>query len=431
MLKETLRKDRRAFIFVLDSFGIGAAPDAEKFGDTGADTFGHIAEACALGAADREGLRKGPLHIPHLLALGLGEAHKAATGNYAAGVGRVELKGGFYGAAAEQSHGKDTPSGHWEMAGVPVRFDWGFFPVQEPCFPEELTDALIREAGLPGVLGNKHSSGTVVLDELGEEHIRTGKPIVYTSADSVFQIAAHEQHFGLERLYEVCQIARRLVDDYNVGRVIARPFIGERAGEFKRTGNRKDLAVPPPEPTLLARVEAEGGNVVSIGKIGDIFAHVGTGRIVKATGNPDIMEKTLNAMRTAPGGSLVMSNFVDFDMEYGHRRDVAGYAAALEYFDSRLPDIMAEMEPGDLVFLTADHGCDPTWHGTDHTREYVPVLGFGPSLPPIDIGLRGSFADIGQTIAAHLGIPPLNAGIDLHEECVEDDSEEPRRHHTA
>lgn len=425
-----MRKDRRAFIFVMDSFGIGSAPDAEKFGDAGADTFGHIAAQCLAGKADKEGLRQGPLHIPNLLALGLGEAHKAATGHYAPGVGAVELKGGFYGAAAEQSHGKDTPSGHWEMAGVPVKWDWGFFPDETPCFPQALTDALIREAELPGVLGNKHSSGTVVLDELGEEHIRTGKPIVYTSADSVFQIAAHEEHFGLERLYAVCAIARTLVDEYNVGRVIARPFVGEKAGVFKRTGNRKDLAVPPPEPTLLVRVQEAGGNVVSIGKIGDIFAHCGTGKIIKATGNPDIMDKTLHAMHSAPGGSLVISNFVDFDMEYGHRRNVAGYAAALEHFDRCIPDMLAALKPGDIVLLTADHGCDPTWQGTDHTREYVPVLGFGPSLPPTDIGLRDSFADIGQTVASHLGIAPLNAGLDLYGEFVddEDDTGQSRRH---
>lgn len=409
----TIRKDRRAFIIVLDSFGIGAAPDAEKFGDAGADTFGHIVAACAAGKADAAGLRQGALHIPNLLALGLGEAHRDAMGNYAPGIGKVELRGGFYGAAAEQSHGKDTPSGHWEMAGVPVLWDWGYFPDTQPCFPQELIDALVNEAGLPGVLGNKHASGTVILDELGEEHIRTGKPIVYTSADSVFQIAAHEKHFGLERLYDLCYAARKLVDPYNIGRVIARPFVGERAGEFKRTGNRKDLAVPPPEPTLLLRVEEAGGSVVSIGKIGDIFAHIGTGKIVKATGNADIMAKTLEAMKTAPGGSLVVSNFVDFDMEYGHRRNVAGYAAALEHFDRHLPQMLEALWPGDLIFFTADHGCDPTWKGTDHTREYVPVLGYGPSLPPMRIGLRDTFADIGQTVAAHLGIAPLKAGTDL------------------
>lgn len=415
-----MRKDRRGFIFVMDSFGIGEAPDAAKFGDVGGDTFGHIAEWCAAGKADRDGVRSGPLKLPNLLALGLGEAHHAATGRYVHGAEGVAVTGGFYGAAAELSAGKDTPSGHWEMAGVPVMFDWGMFPAEEPSFPKALTDALIEQANLPGILGNKHSSGTVVLDELGEEHIRTGKPIVYTSADSVFQIAAHEQHFGLERLYEVCKIARKLVDEYNVGRVIARPFAGEKAGEFKRTPNRKDLAVPPPSPTLLQRVEEAGGQVISIGKIGDIFAHIGTGKEIKASGNADIMAKTLDAMKTAAGGSLVISNFVDFDMEYGHRRDVVGYAAALEYFDSKLPEMMAQLEPGDLVFLTADHGCDPTWPGSDHTREYVPVIGFGPAIPPTNVGLLESFADIGQTLAHHLGIPALDHGKDLHEAFLND-----------
>lgn len=409
---------KRAFIFVLDSFGIGSAPDAERFGDVGADTFGHIAAACAEDKANQDGVRSGVLKLPNLMALGLGEAHKAATGEGAQGMRHPAVTGGFYGAAAEQSVGKDTPSGHWEMAGVPVDWDWGMFPPEEPSFPQELTDALIKQAGLPGVLGNKHSSGTVVLDELGEEHIRSGKPIVYTSADSVFQIAAHEEHFGLERLYEVCKIARKLVDEYNVGRVIARPFVGEKAGEFKRTGNRKDLAVPPPEPTLLQRVSDAGGTVISVGKIGDIFAHVGTGEIVKATGNADIMDKTLAAMQRAPQGSLTVSNFVDFDMEYGHRRDVVGYAAALEYFDARLPEIMAQLQPGDLVFLTADHGCDPTWPGSDHTREYVPLLGFGPGIPPTNVGTRPTFADIGQTVAHHLGISPLKAGSNLFAEFL-------------
>ncbi|MCH2546785.1 MAG: phosphopentomutase [Alphaproteobacteria bacterium] len=422
-----MRKDRRAFIFVLDSFGVGAAPDAAKFGDEGSDTFGHIAKACAEGKANGDGLRDGALRIPHLLSLGLGEAHKSATGSYAAGVEAVELKGGFYGAAAEKSYGKDTPSGHWEMAGLPVEWEWGFFPDTSPCFPEELVNALIDQGGLPGVLGNVHSSGTVILDALGEEHIRTGKPIIYTSADSVFQIAAHEKHFGLDRLYELSYLARKLVDEYNVGRVIARPFTGECAGDFKRTGNRKDLAVPPSEPTLLLRVEQAGGNVISIGKIGDIFAHQGTGKIIKATGNAEIMEKTLDAIKQAVGGSLVVSNFVDFDMEYGHRRNVAGYAAALEHFDRYIPAMMAALKPGDIVFLTADHGCDPTWSGTDHTREYVPVLAFGPSLPPINVGLRETFADIGQTIASHLGIDPLNAGVDLYGECINDGAKQVRR----
>lgn len=421
-----MRKDRRAFIFVLDSFGVGATPDAASFGDAGADTFGHIAKACAEGKADKAGLRSGSLHIPNLLSLGLGEAHRMATGAYAAGLGSVELRGGFYGAAKEVSKGKDTPSGHWEIAGVPVLFDWGYFPNTEPCFPQELVDALVAEAGLSGVLGNKHASGTVILDEYGEEHIRTGKPIIYTSADSVFQIAAHEDHFGLARLYELCAIARRLVDPYNIGRVIARPFVGEAKGAFKRTGNRKDIAVPPPEPTLLERVENSGGQVITIGKMADIYAHKGTGRVIKASGNANILARTLEIMETASGGSLVLSNFVDFDMEYGHRRDVAGYAAALEEFDRAVPDIIEHMEDGDLLFLTADHGCDPTWPGTDHTREYVPVLGIAPTLPPVNVGLRESFADIGQTVAAHLEIPALNAGEDLFGVYVNERNEKQR-----
>lgn len=410
-----MNKNKRAFLLVLDSFGIGEAPDATRFGDQGADTFGHIAAFCAAGKADKEGVRKGPLQLPNLLKLGLGEAHYAATGRYVPGAEGVKVTGGFYGACAELSVGKDTPSGHWEMAGVPVDFDWGMFPATEPSFPKALTDALIEQAKLPGILGNKHSSGTTILDELGEEHIRSGKPIVYTSGDSVFQIAAHETHFGLDRLYEVCKIARKIVDDYNIGRVIARPFLGEKPGSFKRTGNRKDLAVPPPHPTLLECVEKAGGNVISVGKIGDIFAHIGTGKIVKATGNADIFDKTMTTF-DAPGGSLVVSNFVDFDMEYGHRRDVVGYAAALEYFDKRLPEIQAALKPGDIVFLTADHGCDPTWPGSDHTREYVPLIAFGPGFAPTNVGTRKSFADIGQTIAAHLGIAPLKHGANLLEE---------------
>jgi phosphopentomutase len=407
-----MRKDRRAFIYVLDSFGLGAAPDAARFGDEGADTFGHIAAACAAGKAD-SGLRQGALHIPHLLSLGLGEAHKMATGRYADSVGATNIQGGLYGAAAELSNGKDTPSGHWEMAGVPVTWDWGYFPQKHNSLPAELLESLIEKAQLPGILGNKHASGTVILDELGEEHLRTAKPIIYTSADSVIQIAAHEQAFGLARLYAVCDIARELANPYHIGRVIARPFAGKKAGEFKRTANRKDLSVAPPEATLLERVTNAGGNVVSIGKIADIFAHRGTGTVVKAHGNAQIMDKTLDAMRHTPEGSLVMSNFVDFDMEYGHRRDVTGYALALEAFDRSIPHMMQLLKTGDMVFLTADHGCDPTWQGTDHTREYVPVLAFGHGLPPRNVGLRNSFADIGQTVASHLEIAPLPAGTDL------------------
>jgi phosphopentomutase len=392
----------RAFLLILDSFGIGGAPDAAAFGDAGSDTLGHIAEACAAGRGDRPGLRAGPLQVPNLDALGLGAAARSATGRVPAGLaGRAGA--GAYGFGVEVSKGKDTPSGHWELAGVPVPFDWGYFPHTVPTFPKALTDALIAEAGLPGILGDKHASGTEIIAELGEAHCRSGKPIVYTSSDSVFQIAAHEETFGLERLYEVCRVARRLVDPLGIGRVIARPFIGADAKSFTRTGNRKDYAVAPPEPTLLDRAKAAGREVIAIGKIGDIYAHQGTTVERKVSGNVNLFDATLDAQATAPDGSLVITNFVDFDMNFGHRRDVPGYAEALEAFDRRLPSFLAAMRPDDLAILTADHGCDPTWPGTDHTRETVPILACGPGVKSMALGRRG-FADVGETLAAHLGL---------------------------
>lgn len=400
----------RAIILVMDSFGIGAAPDATDFGDAGSNTLGHIATACAAGQADNTE-RSGPLSLPNLSRLGLGLAAKGSSGAVPAG---LDLNGtaveGAYGYAAEVSKGKDTPSGHWEIAGLPVPFDWGFFPKSVPCFPDELVDALVSEAGLPGILGNKHASGTTIIEELGEEHIRTGKPICYTSADSVFQIAAHETHFGLERLYQLCEIAEHLTRKLNVGRVIARPFIGESPADFERTGNRRDYTVPPHADTLLDKLAAAGGDVISIGKIADIFAHKGITRKVKATGNMALFDATLEEMRTAGDNSLIFTNFVDFDSSYGHRRDVPGYAKALEDFDRRLPELEAVLKPGDLVLITADHGCDPTWQGSDHTREFVPVVFFGPAAKTGDLGQRATFADMGQTIAAHLGLPELQAG---------------------
>jgi phosphopentomutase len=317
---------------------------------------------------------------------------------------------GAFGHAKELSRGKDTPSGHWEIAGVPVDFDWGYFPLTVPTFPAELTDALIEEAKLPGILGNCHASGTTIIAELGEEHIKTGKPICYTSADSVFQIAAHEEHFGLERLYEVCEIAFKLVEPYNIGRVIARPFLGETPTDFKRTANRRDLAVPPTKPTLLDQFTDAGGTVVSVGKIADIYAHRGITKKVKAAGNMALFDAMMAEIAEAPDNSIVFTNLVDFDMEFGHRRDVAGYANALEEFDQRIPELRAVLQSGDLVIITADHGCDPTWRGNDHTREFVPILAFGPAIAPGPFGMRETFADIGQTVADHLGIAPLAAG---------------------
>jgi phosphopentomutase len=399
----------RAILCILDSVGIGGAPDAEKYGDVGANTFGHIAEWAAAGKADRAGLRSGPLNVPNLDALGIGAAVKLSTGSLPPNLSDTP-KGGRFGVAREVSNGKDTPSGHWEIAGVPVPFDWGYFPQSEPAFPEDLIAEFVKRANLPGILGNKHASGTDIIAALGDEHIRTGMPICYTSIDSVFQIAAHESHFGLERLYEICQIAFELTAPLNIGRVIARPFVGEDATSFKRTGNRRDFAIAPPEPTLLDRNQAAGHQVYAIGKISDIYAAHGVTHKIKGTGLPQLFDKTLEAMEMADDRALIMTNFVDFDSEYGHRRDVPGYAAALEYFDSRIPQIIAKLRHDDLLVLTADHGNDPTWVGTDHTREQVPVLVFSPALGQGEIGIRQTFADIGETIAAWLGLAPGRHG---------------------
>ncbi len=394
----------RAFLFVLDSFGVGGARDAADYGDLGSNTLGHIAEFCAAGAADRAGLRQGPLKLPNMTSLGLLDIAKMASGDYPAGMPLPERLFGLYGAASEMSNGKDTPSGHWEIAGTPVMFNWGYFPTEGESFSEELVEAICRDGGIPGILGNCHASGTEIIARLGEEHVRTGKPICYTSSDSVFQIAAHETHFGLDRLIALCQVVRGLLDPLNIGRVIARPFTGETAETFERTGNRRDFSVFPPEPTLLDRMVEAGRSVHAVGKVGDIFAHQGVSRVIKANGNAALTAATLSAMDEAADGDLVFTNFVDFDMIYGHRRDVAGYAAALEAFDLSLPDFHRRLKPGDLVILTADHGCDPTWRGTDHTRERVPIMAFGPGIRTRSIGVRSSYADIGETIAAHLGI---------------------------
>ncbi|NEJ22348.1 phosphopentomutase [Rhizobium leguminosarum] len=395
----------RAFLFVLDSFGVGGAPDAAAYGDEGADTLGHIAEFCAAGAGDRAGLREGRLSLPNMSELGLMHIARSASGRFPAGMPVPEKVYGIYGAATEISRGKDTPSGHWEIAGTPVSFDWGYFRTEGDAFPPEFIETLCREAGVPGILGNCHASGTEIIARLGEDHIRTGKPICYTSSDSVFQVAAHEVHFGLDRLLAFCRLARGLLDPYNIGRVIARPFIGQSTSSFQRTGNRRDFSVLPPEPTLLDRLIEHGRHVHTVGKIGDIFAHQGVSRVIKANGNEALMDASLSAIDEAEDGDLVFTNFVDFDMIYGHRRDVPGYAAALEAFDARLPEVHKKLKPGDLVVLTADHGCDPTWRGTDHTRERVPVIAYGPGIRSRSIGVRRGYADIGESIARHLGIP--------------------------
>ena len=400
----------RALLIVLDSVGCGGAADAAAYGDAGSDTLGHIAEACADGRGDREGLRSGPLKLPNLVRLGLAHACEASTGRPLAGVAKPARPEGRWGYGVEISQGKDTPSGHWEIAGCPVPFQWGYFTDLENSFPPELVAGIIKEGALPGILGNKHASGTAIIDELGPEHIRTGKPICYTSVDSVLQIAAHEEHFGLERLYALCKVTRGLVDPLRIGRVIARPFVGSPEEGFTRTGNRKDFAIPPPDETILDRLTSRGRTVVTVGKIGDIFAHRSTGTEIKPFGNAAMVEAALEAWDGLPDGGFCFVNLVDFDTEFGHRRDIPGYAAALEAFDRHLPHIEAALRPGDIAVVTADHGNDPSWPGSDHTREHVPILAFGPGIEPRPLGRRGSFADIAASLGPFLGIGPVGPG---------------------
>lgn len=380
----------RAFLVVMDSVGIGGAPDADRFfndgrPDTGSNTVLHMTEAQKL-------------HLPNLDRLGLGAAIKLASGRDAPGLGATPE--GLWGAASEISPGKDTPSGHWEIAGVPVPWDWHYFPDTQPAFPPEITARVCELAGTEGILGNKHSSGTVILDELGEEHLRTGWPICYTSADSVFQIAAHEEAFGLDRLLKLCEDLAPSLHAMRVGRVIARPFTGT-PGNFARTPNRRDYAIAPPAETILDIAAKAGRETHAVGKIGDIFSHRGIGKLHKGKSDADLAEHLLNLIDTAGPGSLTFANFVEFDSLYGHRRDIPGYARQLEWFDTVVGQAIARLQPGDLILFTADHGNDPSWTGTDHTRERVPVLGAG--LGARAIGNVG-FSDIGASVAAHLGL---------------------------
>ena len=381
----------RAILIVLDSVGCGFAPDAAQFGDEGANTLGSIANAYSL-------------NLPNLSSLGLGLACATAGGNVLRGLECASPKA-LYGSAIETSKGKDTPSGHWEMMGIPAP-NFGYFPNTRPCFPASLTDDMIAQGKLTGLLGNMHASGTDILDELGADHIRTLKPIVYSSVDSVLQIAAHEEAFGLERLYALCEITRKLVDPLNICRVIARPFTGNAQSGFTRTSNRKDNAMHPPEGGLLSKVK----HVVSLGKIGDIFAHQHTGREIKAAGNMALFDTLLQEMPALPEGGLIFANFVDFDTEYGHRRDVMGYAKCLEAFDARMPELLALLRPDDCLIITADHGNDPSFKGTDHTREQVPIVCIRGRQTG-SIGQRQTFADIGASIAAHLGLGELETGL--------------------
>ncbi|CRK85758.1 Phosphopentomutase [Candidatus Providencia siddallii] len=404
---------RRLFIIVLDSLGIGSSEDSYKFGDNGSNTLGHIAESCFFGDISDHSKY---LYIPNLTKLGLGKAAEEASGSFPLGLDYKTKIIGAYAYASAVSSGKDTPSGHWELAGVPVLFNWGYFLDKKNSFPKKLLDILIKKANLFGFLGNCHSSGTVILSKLGEEHIKTCKPIFYTSADSVFQIACHEDIYGLNKLYELCKIVRNELTEgnYNICRVIARPFIGNNAKNFIRTGNRYDLAMPPPGRTVLKKIiDEKNGKVISIGKISDIYANIGITKTIKATGINSLFDETVKEIKNASNNTIVFSNFVDFDSLYGHRRDAAGYAKALELFDYRLPEILGLVKSGDILILTSDHGCDPTWYGTEHTREYIPVLIYGPDIIPKNLGYRKTFADIGQTIAEYFSLSPMEYGISM------------------
>ena len=381
----------RAIVLVIDGFGIGHAPDAADFGDVTANTFANLSKAFHQQ-------EKRAINLPNLAKMGLVQAaFEAGKGNFPVVDQKPEQ--GAYGYAAEISTGKDTPSGHWEMMGVPVLFDWGYFPKGGKAFPVELIEKINQKTGFDGILGDCHASGTDIINSLGQEHIKTGLPICYTSADSVFQIAAHEEHFGLDNLYKYCEIVRELLSDMNIGRVIARPFVGESPEDFERTGNRRDYSILPPAPTVLDVLTQAGGHVISIGKIADIYAHQGISEKTKATGIDALLDATISHIETAQDNSLIFTNLVNFDQDFGHRRDPVGFALALENFDKRLIEVTAAMNDDDVLFLTADHGCDPTWHGNDHTREYVPVVAFHKQVRSVNIGERNTFADIGQTIA--------------------------------
>jgi len=391
----------RAFLVVMDSVGIGGAPDADAFfngsvPDTGSNTLGHIAQACAEGRAE-EG-RSGPLKLPNLVSLGLGAATKLASGLEVESLaGEVT---GTWGAATEVSRGKDTPSGHWELAGLVVPWEWHYFEDSRNSFSPELVAQLAALAGVDGILGNCHASGTAIIQEYGAEHIETGYPICYTSADSVLQIAAHEEHFGLDRLIELCAKVAPIAHEMKVGRVIARPFIGDAETGFTRTANRRDFAIELPAPVLSNWVQDAGQRVYAVGKIGDIFSMSGFDELRKG---PDetLMLHLADLVDSAVDGSLTFANFVEFDSLYGHRRDVSGYARALEWFDVEIGKIRSKLRDGDILVLTADHGNDPTWVGTDHTRERAPVLVDG--LGQGRLGLIG-FTDVAALVAKHLGV---------------------------
>jgi len=394
---------RRVFLCVLDSVGCGGAPDAARFGDEGANTLLHIAQDCSNGLCNVG--RSGPLKLPNLANMGLGSSILQACGSAAPNIA-LAPPNSSWGVLQQEAKGKDTQTGHWELSGKVLTDDWHYFPKRHPAFPSKLMDDFLEKSQLDRTLANIHGSGTDMLTQFGEEHLRTGCPITYTSADSVVQIAAHETQFGLERLYEICEIAAKIFHPIGVGRIIARPFNGTTPSSFCRTKNRKDFAIPPPNGTICDRVIDSGANVHAIGKIDDIFAHRGISDVAKGSNDMELFDHLKSTIQHAKQGDLTFANFVEFDSLYGHRRDPCGYANALEAFDKRIPEILSLLQDGDLLILTADHGNDPTWHGHDHTRERVPLImaqkhGDMTFKLPETVGII-PFKQVAAIIATHL-----------------------------
>jgi phosphopentomutase len=394
--------ERRVIILMIDSLGIGSSSDSIKFKDVGSNTLSHIYKSY-------------PMCIPNLEKKGLLHAVNKSSGCNL--YNKNKTLDGAYGFSGEKSSGKDTISGHWEIVGCPVLFDWKYFNEKNSegsYFPIEFIKKLKSSSQLfEDIIDAGQGSGTEIINRFGSMHKETGNPIIYTSADSVFQIACHEKYFGLNNLYEISEAARNILDNMglNIGRVIARPFIGEENEGYSRTVNRKDFSVLPSHKTILDKILDEGGDVTSIGKISDIFAHQGISKKIKGYNLPDLLDKTIDEISNMPSRGLLFTNFVNFDCDYGHRRDLKGYAKALEYFDSRLPEIDSVLRDSDMVVLCADHGCDPTWLGNDHTREYIPFLLWGKMIQPGFLGCRKTFSDIGATIAEFLNLRYPSYGI--------------------
>jgi phosphopentomutase len=397
---------KRVILIVLDSVGIGYSKDANLYNDVGANTVGNILNTY------------NDAKFPNFNSLGLGyllshTSDKSINLENFKFVNQKIKPIASYAFAQEVSKGKDTLSGHWEIAGATPKTDFGYFTNPQNSFSNDILNHLITTCNLTGSLGNCISSGSKILEDFGEEHILTKKPIFYTSADSVFQIAAHEEIFGLNNLYNLCQEARKYLTKYNIARIIARPFLGNNKSNFVRTSNRKDYSLQPEKNTILDEVIKKGGKVTTIGKISDIFAGKGVSKSIKANGLEDIYNKTQQAILEEKDSSLIFSNFVNFDQDFGHRRDVKGYKDQLEIFDSKIPHLLSLLQEKDILIITADHGCDPTFKGTDHTREYIPIFIYHKNIQPEFLGKRLTYADIGQSVATYLELNPVTDGTNF------------------